>query len=250
MLKTALVTGGSKRIGKAISEGLAEAGYAVAIHYNSSADDAEALAASLRQKGAKAIAIQANLNNGAETRILLSRTIDELGPVNLLINNASVFEEDFASDIDDGIWDQHFQVHVKAPSLLAAAFANQGLSDGLIVNVIDERVWKLTPNFTSYTLSKSALWTATKTMAQAFAPTIRVNAIGPGPTLPSARQTQADFDHQVQTLPLKRSPNLEEFSNTILYFVRAKSVTGQMIALDGGQHLGWQTPDHRTTGKP
>ena len=243
MLKTALVTGGSKRIGKAISEGLAEAGYAVAIHYNSSADDAEALAASLRQKGAKAIAIQANLNNGAETRILLSRTIDELGPVNLLINNASVFEEDFASDIDDGIWDQHFQVHVKAPSLLAAAFANQGLSDGLIVNVIDERVWKLTPNFTSYTLSKSALWTATKTMAQAFAPTIRVNAIGPGPTLPSARQTQADFDHQVQTLPLKRSPNLEEFSDTILYFVRAKSVTGQMIALDGGQHLGWQTPD-------
>ena len=243
MLKTALVTGGAQRVGRAICLGLAEAGYAIAIHYNSSASPAEALAAEIVAAGGSATSVKADLNDPAETRSLLERASKELGPIGLLVNNASLFEEDSLARIDDELWDRHFNVHVKAPSLLASSFAAQDLDDGLIVNMIDERVWKLTPNFTSYTLSKSTLWTATKTMAQALAPKIRVNAIGPGPTLPSYRQSQEDFDLQLQALLLKRSPDVSEFANTILYFASARSVTGQMIALDGGQHLGWQTPD-------
>jgi NAD(P)-dependent dehydrogenase (short-subunit alcohol dehydrogenase family) len=243
MIKTALVTGGSQRVGRSICLGLAEAGYAVAVHYNSSAAPAEALVAEIIAAGGRAAAVKADLSNSDETRTLLQAAIDQLGAIGLLVNNASLFEEDSLDAINDETWDRHFAVHVKAPSLLASAFAAQHPDDALIVNIIDERVWKLTPNFTSYTLSKSTLWTATKTMAQALAPTIRVNAIGPGPTLPSYRQTQEDFDEQLQALLLKRSPDLSEFTNTILFFAAAKSVTGQMICLDGGQHLGWQTPD-------
>lgn len=248
MIKTALVTGGSQRVGRSICQGLAAAGYKVAIHYNSSAAPADALAAELNAAHGTvdapvAVTVKADLANGAETRTLMQRAIDQIGPIGLLVNNASLFEEDSLQDIDDETWDRHFAVHVKAPSLLASAFAAQQPDDGLIINIIDERVWKLTPNFTSYTLSKSTLWTATKTMAQALAPNIRVNAIGPGPTLPSYRQTQEDFDEQLQALLLKRAPDLSEFTNTILFYAGAKSVTGQMICLDGGQHLGWQTPD-------
>ena len=243
MIKTALVTGGSQRVGRSICLGLAQAGYAIAIHYNSSAAPAEALAEEIKENGGHAIAVKADLSKGDETRTLMQRAIDEIGPIGLLVNNASLFEEDSLDHIDDEVWDRHFAVHVKAPSLLASAFAAQNPQDGLIINIIDERVWKLTPNFTSYTLSKSTLWTATKTMAQALAPNIRINAIGPGPTLPSYRQTQEDFDEQLQALLLKRAPDLSEFTDTILYFAAAKSVTGQMICLDGGQHLGWETPD-------
>ncbi|MEP1205945.1 MAG: SDR family oxidoreductase [Rhizobiaceae bacterium] len=243
MIKTALVTGGSQRVGRSICLGLAEAGYAVAVHYNSSAAPAEALAAEIIAAGGRATAVKADLSNSDETRTLLQRASNALGPVGLLVNNASLFEEDSLDEINDDTWDRHFAIHVKAPSLLASAFAAQKPDDGLIVNIIDERVWKLTPNFTSYTLSKSTLWTATQTMAQALAPNIRVNAIGPGPTLPSYRQTQEDFDEQLQALLLQRAPHLSEFTNTILFFAAAKSVTGQMICLDGGQHLGWQTPD-------
>jgi NAD(P)-dependent dehydrogenase (short-subunit alcohol dehydrogenase family) len=143
------------------------------------------------------------------------------------------------------LFDRHFDVHVKAPSFLAEAFSKQlaADTDGLIVNIIDERVWKLTPRFYSYTLSKAALWAATRTMAQTFAPRIRVNAIGPGPTLPNTRQTPDDFARQSQNLLLKRGPDLSEFGATIRYLWSAKSVTGQMIALDGGQHLAWETPE-------
>ena len=246
MIKTALVTGGANRIGNAIVNGLADAGYKVAIHYNSSAKPAELLAKTINDAGGKAVCIGANLNIESDARSVVPKAIAELGTIGLLVNNASMFEPDDLQTIDDELWDMHFRVHVKAPALLTAAMAEQNLDDGLIVNMIDERVWKLTPNFTSYTLSKSTLWTATQTFAQALAPNIRVNAIGPGPTLPSSRQTQQEFDAQLQTLLLKRAPALEEFVNTILFFAAAKSVTGQMIALDGGQHLGWQTPDQRS----
>ena len=151
-----------------------------------------------------------------------------------------------STDFDWEVWDRHFAVHVKAPALLAQSFrrgAAAGRREGLIVNIIDQRVWRPTPRYFSYTLSKSALWTATQTMAQALAPRIRVNAIGPGPTLPNARQNDADFDAQVEGLILKRGPALAEFGATIRYLWEARSVTGQMIALDGGQHLAWQTPD-------
>jgi len=243
MHKTVLVTGGAQRVGRSICLGLANAGYAVAVHHNSSTEAAEELVAEISANGGQAVRVKADLSDSNDTRGLIDRAIAELGPIGLLVNNASLFEEDSLDNLDDELWDKHFAVHVKAPTLLASSFAAQKLNDGLIVNMIDERVWKLTPNFTSYTLSKSTLWTATKTMAQALAPTIRVNAIGPGPTLPSYRQSQQDFDAQLQALLLKRAPELSEFTNTILYFAAAKSVTGQMIALDGGQHLGWQTPD-------
>lgn len=245
--KTALVTGGSARVGRAICEGLAEAGYAIAVHYNSSATEADALVETLRKQSIDAVSIQADLSSTKDTSSLIDLANGELGPLGILVNNASLFEEDSFDIPDEDLWDKHFAVHVKAPALLTSAFAKQVSEgeQGLVVNIIDERVWKLTPNFASYTLSKSALWTATQTMAQNFAPHIRVNAIGPGPTLPSSRQTDSEFEKQLSTLPLKTAPDLSDFAKTILYFADMKSVTGQMIALDGGQHIGWETPDQR-----
>jgi len=245
--QTALVTGGSQRIGKAISEGLSAAGYSVAIHYHSSSDNADILVDNIRSEGGKAAAIEADLTSSAATRELMAKAMDALGPIGLLVNNASIFENDSFNASDEALWDAHFDVHVKAPSILTAALYDQlpEGAEGLAVNIIDQRIWKLTPKFPSYTLSKSALWTATRTMAQAFAPKLRVNAIGPGPTLPSPRQSQENFQKQVDTLLLKRSPDLAEFARTILYFAETKSVTGQMIALDGGQHLAWDTGDQR-----
>ena len=241
--KTALVTGGAKRVGRSICLGLAASGYSVVIHHNRSENDAQTLVDEIQSMGGKASAVSGDLTSSHNIAALFQNAVSEFGPIDLLINNASVFEEDSYHAFDEDVWDRHFNLHVKAPSLLAAEFVKQNLSDGLIINMIDERVWKLTPNFTSYTLSKTALWNATRTMAQAFAPNVRVNAIGPGPTLPSDRQTEADFDAQVKTLLLQRAPELAEFTETILFLVKARSVTGQMIALDGGQHLGWQTPD-------
>ncbi len=165
------------------------------------------------------------------------------GPINLLINNASIFLDDSANEFDEQTWDSHFAIHLKAPAILAGEMMKQSLSSGLIVNMIDQRVKRLNPNFFSYTLSKSALWIATQTMAQSFAPHVRVNAIGPGPTLQNERQTKQDFDQQLQNIPLKHGPDLEEFGRTIRYLYDTPSITGQIIALDGGQHLAWETPD-------
>src|SRR5690606_5770936 len=156
-----------------------------------------------------------------------------------------IFADDSVTDFDEAVWDAHFAVHLKAPAVIARSFA-AALPDGregLIVNIVDQRVWNLTPRFFSYTLSKSALWTATRTMAQALAPRIRVNAIAPGPTLANERQDEHDFARQIDALILKRGPELGEFGATIRYLWQARSVTGQMIALDGGQHLAWETPD-------
>lgn len=170
-----------------------------------------------------------------------------MGPIGILVNNASVFENDSVQAFDPVLFDLHMAVHVRAPAILAQAMAaqNQSLqtSGGLIVNIIDQRVLRLNPRFFSYTLSKSAQWTATQTMAQALAPAIRVNAIGPGPTLQNSRQSADDFAAQIAGLPLKHGPALSEFAATILWMWRTPSLTGQMIALDGGQHLAWETPD-------
>lgn len=242
----ALVTGGAKRIGKAIVEDLAAHGFPVAIHSNHSRADGEALLKLIESKGGKGCVVEADLTDSDEVRRLVSQVQDQLGPVRLLINNASVFQDDGIGNLaDDTVWDNHFAVHVKAPVLLANAVASllPDGQDGLIVNLIDQRVWKLTPKFLSYTLSKSALWTATQTLAQALAPRIRVNAIGPGPTMPSDRQNQQDFNQQVGSLLLERGPDLEEFGRTIRYLWETRSITGQMIALDGGQHLAWETAD-------
>ncbi|MEI1250651.1 SDR family oxidoreductase [Rhizobium aouanii] len=244
-LRSALITGAAKRIGRAIAEDLAANGFSVAIHANGSIGEAEALVAELRQKGYRAIALQADLSDLGETGELITRASEALGPLDLLVNNASVFQHDSARSFNAASWALHFDLHVRAPSILAAAFAQQMPAEaaGLIVNIIDQRVWALRPSFYSYTLSKSALWTATQTLAQALAPRIRVNAIGPGPSMPSERQAMEDFQAQVSALILQRGPALEEFGQTIRFLYDTPSITGQMIALDGGQHLAWQTPD-------
>lgn len=244
-LKTALVTGGARRVGKAIVEDLAAHGFAVAIHANTSLDDAEAVASTVRKNGGRAVAVHADLLDSEATSGLIQQAVALLGPLGLLVNNASLFKKDSLDAFDEAAWDAHFAVHVKAPSLLARDFAAQLPTEhtGLIVNIIDQRVWAPNPRFYSYMLSKSALLTATVTMAQALAPAIRVNGIGPGPTLPNERQDRKDFDRQVEALILKQGPQLTEFGRTIRYMFDTPSLTGQMIALDGGQHLAWETPD-------
>ncbi|MGY5779114.1 SDR family oxidoreductase [Rhizobium sp. LEGMi135b] len=244
-LRTALITGASKRIGLAIAEDLSANGFAVALHANQSLAEAEEIAAKLRQMGRRAIAIKADLQNLAETSTLIERVAGALGPLDLLVNNASAFLGDSADHFDGEAFEAHFAIHVRAPSILAADFVRQlpEPHPGLIVNMVDQRVWALNPRFYSYTLSKAALWTATQTMAQTFAPRIRVNAIGPGPTVRSVRQTEEDFQAQIDGLILKAAPGLEEFGRTIRFLFDTPSITGQMIALDGGQHLAWETPD-------
>ncbi len=242
--KTALVTGGAKRIGAAICTDLARNGFNLAIQYTSSGKDAKAMAASYQKAGLKAAAIRADLSSADAAVGLFSEAKDLLGPIDLVVNNASVFEPDSVLDFDEHQFDLHMALHLKSPARLAAALAAQPeLDTGLVVNMIDQRVLRLNPNFFSYTLSKAGLWTATRTMAQGLAPKVRVNAIGPGPTLQNARQTPEDFARQVGSLILKKGPELEEFGRTIRYLYDTRSITGQMIALDGGQHLAWETPD-------
>ncbi|WP_420408968.1 SDR family oxidoreductase [Hoeflea sp.] len=243
--KIALVTGSARRIGKAMASDLAAHGFKVAIHASSSVREANELADTIRKEGGTASVFVADLTDIDQIRRLHAEVTDELGSPDLIVNNASVFKSDSAREFDPDLFDLHFALHVKAPSVLAEAMA-EGLPEdrsGLIVNMIDQRVWKLTPRFYSYTLSKSALWTATQTLAQALAPRIRVNAIGPGPTLANERQKSNDFDRQAAAVLLKRGPNLSEFGATLRYLYENRSITGQMIALDGGQHLAWETPD-------
>ena len=241
----ALVTGAARRIGRAIALDLARHGWRVAIHANTSGEQAEAVAEEIRAAGGKAHVVLADLRDPKAPAALVGETVRTLGPLRLLVNNASIFERDEIGAFDPTRFDDHFAVHVRAPCLLAEAMARV-LDDGAtgnIVNIVDQRVLKPTPNFFSYQISKSALWTATVTLAQALAPRIRVNAIGPGPALASPRQQQADFEAQCAALPLGRGPALEEFGRTIRFLIDTPSITGQMIALDGGQHVAWQTPD-------
>ncbi|MDZ7600819.1 MAG: SDR family oxidoreductase, partial [Hoeflea sp.] len=216
---TILVTGAGRRIGKAIALDLAAHGYHVAIHANRSGAEAEAVAGLIRAEGGAADVFLADLSQSSEVRRLHDEVSARIGSPGIIVNNASVFEDDDARAFDEALFDRHFAIHLKAPLILAEAMAD-GLpegQDGLIVNIIDQRVWKLTPRFFSYTLSKSALWTATRTMAQALAPRIRVNAIGPGPTLANERQDADDFARQAAAVPLGRGPDLGEFGATIRY---------------------------------
>lgn len=245
VLPVTLITGGAKRIGSHIAQDLAARGYPVIIHCNRSTTQAEALAQRIRAHGGKAAVVSADLSDDKQVASLMEQAAQPFGPIELLVNNASVFEDDRIGSLTHDLWDRHFAVHVKAPVFLAQAMAEALPEDkqGLIINITDQRVQKLNPQFISYTLSKTALWTATRTLAQALAPAIRVNAIAPGPTLPSERQQPGDFEKQVDAVLLKKAPLLDEFASTIDYLWRTRSVTGQMIALDGGQHLAWETPD-------
>ncbi|MBK3746156.1 SDR family oxidoreductase, partial [Paraburkholderia aspalathi] len=195
VIPAVLVTGAARRIGKAISEDLAAHGYPVVIHCNQSVDDGEQLAQQIRDNGGQAAVVQADLSDASALQGLMDAASKPFGPIRLLINNASAFDDDRIGSLDPVLWDQHFALHLKAPVFLTEAMAKRLGPDesGLVVNIIDQRVWKLNPHFFSYTLSKTALWTATQTLAQALAPEIRVNAIGPGPTLPSSRQARADL---------------------------------------------------------
>jgi len=244
-VKTALVTGGAKRIGAAISLDLAAHGWAVAVHYNTSGDEARELVGGITEDGGRAVAVQADLTREDEAAGLLSQAARELGPVSCLVNNASIFEKDTPETATKDSWDAHMQVNLRAPFVLIQTFV-AGLPEDLegnVINMIDQRVWNLTPSFTSYTVSKAGLWALTRSLALALAPNIRVNAIGPGPTLPSARQTDEDFILQWTSLPLGRNVMPEEICDAVRFIIDAPAMTGQMIALDGGQHLGWKAGD-------
>lgn len=248
-VKTALVTGGARRIGGAISRDLAAHGWAVAVHFNTSGDDARALVGDITQDGGRAVAVRADLTREDETAGLLSQAAREVGPVTCLVNNASVFEKDTPETATKDTWDAHMQVNLRAPFVLTQAFT-AGLPDDLegnVINMIDQRVWNLTPSFTSYTVSKAGLWALTRSLAMALAPRIRVNAIGPGPTLPSARQTDRDFIRQWSSLPLGRNVMPEEICDAVRFIIDAPAMTGQMIALDGGQHLGWRAGEEEVS---
>jgi NAD(P)-dependent dehydrogenase (short-subunit alcohol dehydrogenase family) len=245
MQQAALVTGGARRIGRRIVERLAREGYAVAIHFHRSKRQAEELATSIRSQGGRAVVIQADLADPAALTRLVSEAVRGLGPLTLLVNNASEFEADEIGTLSEARWDRHFAVNLRAPAFLSQDFARQlpADQDGCIINIVDQRVWKPTPQFFSYTLTKAALFAATQTMAQALAPRIRVNAIGPGPTLANERQADGDFARQSNAVLLGRGGTPDEIADAVIYLARARSVTGQMIAVDGGQHLAWETPD-------
>jgi NAD(P)-dependent dehydrogenase (short-subunit alcohol dehydrogenase family) len=250
MGRTALITGGARRIGRAIVEDLAAHGWAVGIHCHRSVAEAEALAAMIRRQGGRAAVVQADLAEIAALPGLVAAATAELGPVDVLVNNASEFHQDALGSLEADAWNRQMTVNLAAPVFLAQAFAAALPPDraGLIVNIADQRVWKPVPDYFSYQLSKSALWTATRTMAQALAPRIRVNAIGPGPSFRGPRQSEEDFRRQSEAVPLRAGPRPEEFGRAVRFFADMPSVTGQMVALDGGQHLAWQTPD--VTGIP
>lgn len=240
-----LVTGGARRIGRAIVEDLSAHGWRVIVHANTSIDEAKSLALALREVGHQAAAISGDLMSPGGAEAVFEASCNAFGVPDVIVNNASVFHDDSAAVFDEASFDRHFAIHVKAPIALTAALARRlpAGQEGLVVNMVDQRVWAPNPRFFTYALSKSALWHATRTMAQAHAPRIRVNAIAPGPAFPSERQSESDFRQQIDRLIMKRGPAPGEFGATIRYLWDMKSVTGQMIALDGGQHLAWETPD-------
>lgn len=256
----ALVTGGARRIGAAICRRLAHAGYAVAIHVRHADKDSMALRDEIVSRGGRAVVIEADLAQAAQAESLIAEATAAINrdsprdkdrdPLTVLVNNASVFEHDQAEIIEPEKFDRHMAINTRAPLLLAQAFAAQDfppqtIADGLvsIVNIVDQRVAKPTPAFFSYALSKHALNAATMMLAQRLAPAIRVNAVAPGPTLPSPRQTEEDFARQAAALPLQRGPSAADIAGAVMYLVHARAVTGQTLMVDGGQHTAWRTPD-------
>jgi NAD(P)-dependent dehydrogenase (short-subunit alcohol dehydrogenase family) len=242
--RAALVTAAGRRIGRALALELAAAGFAVAVHYHASREAAERVAATIRAKGGTAAALGADLADEKAVGTLLPRAEAALGPVGVLVNNAGVFADDTVETATRESWDAHLAVNLRAPFVLIQEFARRLPSQaaGVVVNMLDQRVWSLTPYFVSYTVSKAALWTLTQTMALALAPRIRVNGIGPGPALPSARQSPEQFVRQCAMMPLGRGTNPDEIAAALRFILNAPAMTGQMIALDGGQHLGWAQP--------
>jgi NAD(P)-dependent dehydrogenase (short-subunit alcohol dehydrogenase family) len=243
--KTVLVTGGAKRLGRAIALDLARHGWNIALHYHASEKEARATAADAATSGVKVALLKADLGQEADTATLIERAVAELGPLCALVNSASQFENDDWYSVSRESWDRHMETNLRAPFVLSQAFARQVPRDGrgAIVNIVDQRVLKPTPQFFSYSLSKAGLKWLTTTLAQALAPRVRVNAVGPGPTIINARQSQTDFARQREATVLGRGAEPQDVCDAVRYLLLAEAVTGQMIAVDGGQHLIWQTPD-------
>jgi NAD(P)-dependent dehydrogenase (short-subunit alcohol dehydrogenase family) len=242
--RVALVTGGAQRIGRAIALELARNGFDIAVHCNTSTSAADETCASIVATGRRAVVLQADLANEAAVADLVPRASESLGPIGVLVNNASRFERDEWDDATRETWDAHLEPNLRAPFVLTQGFARAlpAGAEGVVVNVIDQRVLSLTQHFVSYTISKAGLWAMTRTMALALAPRIRVNAIGPGPTLPSPRQTREQFARQAASVPLGHGSSPAEMANAVVAILGLTSMTGQMIALDGGQHLQWAAP--------
>ncbi|MDX2288961.1 MAG: SDR family oxidoreductase [Hyphomicrobiaceae bacterium] len=247
---TVLVTGAARRIGRAIALDLAARGWRVGIHYQASQVEAEALREEILRSGGTSEIFSADLACGAEVDALVPACAEVLGPVTCLVNNASTFLHDSVDDMSPDVWDRHISINLKAPVFLARALYRQlpDTARGNVINIIDQRVWRLTPEFFSYTISKSGLWTATRTLAQAMAPKVRVNAIGPGPVLRSIHQTDADFAAESASTLIGRGPTPGELADAVRFILSAPAMTGQMIALDGGQHLAW-CPERMPAGQ-
>lgn len=246
--RVALVTGAADRIGAAIAERLAADGWQVVIHYRHSTRKAQATLARIEAAGGTAALVQADLSDRAQRAGVIAAAAAPFGPLTLLVNNASIFEKDSAADIDEALWDAHFAIHAEAPAFLSRDFAAQlpKRERGNIINIVDERVLHLSPDNFSYTLSKAVLWTMTRTMAQTFAPAIRVNAIGPGPTIREKNQSTESFVESQRRLPLGAGAGTAGIADGVMAILGLGSMTGQMLALDGGEHIEWPTRRHPT----
>jgi NAD(P)-dependent dehydrogenase (short-subunit alcohol dehydrogenase family) len=244
-MSAVLITGAAKRLGRAIALKLAGAGYDIAIHYRASKAEAEALAGEVKSFGRRAALVAGELSAEGEVSAIVPRAAEALGPLTALVNSASVFEDDRVETLTRASWDRHIEVNLRAPLVLSQHFAAQAPAgvDCAIVNIVDQAVLNLTPHFISYTVSKAGLWTLTQTLAQALAPRIRVNAVAPGPSLKAAKQSQANFDRQVQATLLRRPSEPQDIAGAVHYLLSARAVTGQMIAVDSGQHLAWAQED-------
>ena len=243
--KAVLVTGAAKRIGRAIAFDLAAHGYAVAVHYNRSDADAREVVGHITANAGRAAAIRGDLSDASVPERLIADATAAIGPLTALVNNASIFEADTPDTVTADTWDRHLDINLRAPVLLSRYFAEAlpGTSTGAIVNVTDQRVLKPTPQFFSYAIGKEALWSATRMLAQGLAPRVRVNAVAPGPTIANVRQSPEDFRRQQEAVILGHGPAVEEVAGAVRFLLEQPSVTGQMLTVDGGQHLAWATPD-------
>ncbi|WP_317056291.1 SDR family oxidoreductase [Roseovarius rhodophyticola] len=253
--KRALVTGAGKRVGREMALYLGRRGFDVAVHYATSSAGADEVVKEIRSMDQTAAALQANLLDEGAVQSLVPSAVAALGgPLTLLVNNASIFEQDTYETATRHSWDMHIESNLRAPFVLTQALAsqipdpvmddmNEPVAQGLVVNMIDQRVRKLTPDFASYTIAKMGLWAMTRTAAQALAPRVRVNGIGPGPTLQSTEQTSEQFAKQRARTVLKRGASPADITAALGYFIDAPAITGQLLCVDGGQHLAWQTPD-------
>jgi NAD(P)-dependent dehydrogenase (short-subunit alcohol dehydrogenase family) len=244
--RVALVTGAAQRIGRAIALALGRAGFDVAVHCHTSCDAAVATCEAIQRLGRRASLLRADLAKETETQSLLPQAAAALGPIGVLVNNASPFDRDEWHDATRASWDAHIEPGLRAPFVLMQHFARALPADaeGVVINMLDQRVWSITPHFVSYTVAKAGLWALTRSMALALAPRIRVNGIGPGPALPNTRQTQEQFTRQSESVPLRRGTSPEEIARAVLAILALPAMTGQMLALDGGQHLQWQSGRH------